>query len=576
MATGIGNQLNTPFAISASGSASGKVRKQDKFDFYSFTTTGKSSFNGTLNSLKGDANLALLSTSGSVILQSKNPKKKPESIATTLEAGTYIMRVSLGKNTKKTPYKLTIASNLVTPPNAAPTIGGSLSLAATRGNFAPSSVNLTNASLKAIDSQQSAGQLTYTLNSLPKHGNLFKNGVQLGAGGTFTQADIDGGLLAYKQTAVTPLPSSSNIVELAAADSNAAWIAGTGNNQQVFFYNAITETVQQLTTNAADYNGVKISGSTVVWEQYYSSSMESDLIYSVNGAIPMKINGSSTFNDTSVSISGNKIVFKRDDKSGTDTVNDGIQLFDITTGATTAVSSGSDNEYNPQISGSLIAWDRYYSTGNEYDVRYSTGGTSRSISPDVTLSDRAPVVSGTKIAFYRNDKSGTNVSGDGIYLFDTATSSLNQLSFSSEDVSDPAISGANVSWSRYFSSGSENDVYYSINGGSSQFVSSNSTLDDFGTQISGSKVVFYRNDKSGSNVAGDGIYLFETGALKQLSSGIESLGLPQVSGANVFWIDASGTSKGLFYDGTTSADSFGFTVSDGTSATNGTLNITIS
>lgn len=55
---------------------------------------------------------------------------------------------------------------------------------------------ITTAYLQVYASGQ-ASQLTYTLLELPLHGTLLLNGNLLGAGATFTQADIDAGALSY-------------------------------------------------------------------------------------------------------------------------------------------------------------------------------------------------------------------------------------------------------------------------------------------------------------------------------------------------------------------------------------------
>ncbi|NJO34842.1 MAG: cadherin-like domain-containing protein, partial [Rhodospirillales bacterium] len=54
--------------------------------------------------------------------------------------------------------------------------------------------------LEAVDADDTPGELTYTLQSAPVAGELRLNGTTLGAGSTFTQADVDQGRLAYVHT----------------------------------------------------------------------------------------------------------------------------------------------------------------------------------------------------------------------------------------------------------------------------------------------------------------------------------------------------------------------------------------
>lgn len=85
----------------------------DKVDFYSFTLTGRSSFNLSLNKLKNNVDV-FLQQGKQVIARSTNGGKKAEAIATTLEAGTYYVRVNQKSGNSK--YKLTL--------NALPLDGG--------------------------------------------------------------------------------------------------------------------------------------------------------------------------------------------------------------------------------------------------------------------------------------------------------------------------------------------------------------------------------------------------------------------------------------------------------------------
>ncbi len=57
-------------------------------------------------------------------------------------------------------------------------------------------VALTNKVLGATD--QNGAPLVYTLTTPPQHGTLFVRGLELAAGGTFTQADVNSGAVAYR------------------------------------------------------------------------------------------------------------------------------------------------------------------------------------------------------------------------------------------------------------------------------------------------------------------------------------------------------------------------------------------
>jgi hypothetical protein len=77
----------------------------DQADFYSFTLSGRSSFNLSLNKLKNNVDV-FLQQGKQVIGRSTKGGKKPESISTTLEAGTYFVRVQQKSGNSK--YRLTL------------------------------------------------------------------------------------------------------------------------------------------------------------------------------------------------------------------------------------------------------------------------------------------------------------------------------------------------------------------------------------------------------------------------------------------------------------------------------------
>ncbi|MBW4471648.1 MAG: tandem-95 repeat protein, partial [Stenomitos rutilans HA7619-LM2] len=85
-------------------------------DYYRFTLSHRSSFNLSLNNLSADANVALLSSTGSVlsvngVLQSSsNTGNLAESINTTLDVGTYYIRVAPGASANTASYSLNVSA----------------------------------------------------------------------------------------------------------------------------------------------------------------------------------------------------------------------------------------------------------------------------------------------------------------------------------------------------------------------------------------------------------------------------------------------------------------------------------
>jgi hypothetical protein len=83
----------------------GAVGTRDKNDYYSFTLSGRSSFNLALNKLKNNVDVSLLQN-GKTLARSAKGGKKPEAISATLEAGTYYVRVNQKSGNSK--YRLTL------------------------------------------------------------------------------------------------------------------------------------------------------------------------------------------------------------------------------------------------------------------------------------------------------------------------------------------------------------------------------------------------------------------------------------------------------------------------------------
>jgi len=89
-----------------------------------------------------------------------------------------------------TPRTFNIA---VTPVNDQPGLSLNMGLAVTEGD---ASIKIDSARLLVTD-DDGPGPITYTLGTVPANGTLRRNGILLSSGQTFTQADINGGLITY-------------------------------------------------------------------------------------------------------------------------------------------------------------------------------------------------------------------------------------------------------------------------------------------------------------------------------------------------------------------------------------------
>jgi VCBS repeat-containing protein len=86
-------------------------------------------------------------------------------------------------------------------------------------------VTLSSANLQASDVDNTAAQLTYVVTALPANGVLALNGTPLAVNGSFTQADVDNGLVTYANNSGST--ASADTLGLKVADPSGAQANGT-------------------------------------------------------------------------------------------------------------------------------------------------------------------------------------------------------------------------------------------------------------------------------------------------------------------------------------------------------------
>jgi hypothetical protein len=85
---------------------------------------------------------------------------------------------------------------------------------------------VTTAMLQTTDVDNANSELVYTVDGVPGNGTLFNNGVALGATDTFTQADIDAGLITYDHDGSQ---TAADSVDFTVDDGAGTTISGTFN-----------------------------------------------------------------------------------------------------------------------------------------------------------------------------------------------------------------------------------------------------------------------------------------------------------------------------------------------------------
>ncbi|MBD1895741.1 SBBP repeat-containing protein [Coleofasciculus sp. FACHB-129] len=108
------------------------VGDADIQDYYRFSVDVKSELRVLLNGLSANANLELLNSSGITLLKSQNTGDASDLITTTVNPGTYYLRVNSGSTGANTNYTMNITSTPSTPPD---TVGNDINSALDLGNL---------------------------------------------------------------------------------------------------------------------------------------------------------------------------------------------------------------------------------------------------------------------------------------------------------------------------------------------------------------------------------------------------------------------------------------------------------
>ena len=173
---------------------------------------------------------------------------------------------------------------------------------------------ITSADINATSTAQTDLQQTYTLVQAPVLGNLKKNGTNLIAGNTFTQKDINDGIITYVNTEVT---STTTSFKIEVKNISNGWVGGRLVSVNVVACGSISTTWN----GTAWSNGIPSKTTAVVFTGNYSSigNIEACSVV-VNTGSNVTINSGHTFiTNGSVTTNG----------SGVFTVNNNAALRQI-------------------------------------------------------------------------------------------------------------------------------------------------------------------------------------------------------------------------------------------------------
>ncbi len=237
----IGNSLATAFNVgsnlSAVGEFTGFAGASDLNDYYRFSIDQPSRIRIDLAGLTGNLDLELLSSGGTIIQSSAQSGNGAESIIRDLALGQYFLRVfSTGEDSNY---------SLVFDINNFPVLAVNTPLAVDEGALG----TIGSAVLQVTDTEDDASGLTYTVSTLPSNGTLRLNGFALNGVSSFTQADLDNGLLTYEHDGSETLTDSFTFT---VADSEGASFSNVFN----FTINPVNDppTLTVPPTQAVDQN----------------------------------------------------------------------------------------------------------------------------------------------------------------------------------------------------------------------------------------------------------------------------------------------------------------------------------
>ncbi len=137
----------------------------------------------------------------------------------------------------------------ITPVNDSPLIATN-----TGASFDEGSIGnlITGAMLNEGDPDDAGTEITYQIDSLPANGRLFLSGGQLGAGGTFTQEDLDLGRITYDHNGTATTSDSFDFTMADGGEDGATTVSGTFMITINPINNPATVSLTNLVTNLAE------------------------------------------------------------------------------------------------------------------------------------------------------------------------------------------------------------------------------------------------------------------------------------------------------------------------------------
>jgi hypothetical protein len=418
---------------------------------------------------------------------------------------------------------------------------------------------------QAIDPEQSATQLIYTLTVPPENGRLQLNGVTLQVSDRFTQDDINRDRLSYFSQ-----PSFLQLTNDTANDGNTqilgqqvVWAKLKDGDTDVWLYDGVT--ARAITDNRLDDFAPQVFGNYVVWNGFDGNDTE---IFLYDGASIRQITNNTVDDDlptlSNFNQSNYTIVWQASDGQDLEIfVYDGSQVYQLTNNRT--------DDYNPVVSDALIVWTGF--AGRDTEIFTFDGVAIRQLT-DNAIDDYYPLISGRNITW-------TAFDGTDSEVFYFNGQEILQLTNNQFDDAASSIFGQNVVWSGF--DGNDDEVFW-YNGDSLQDGSdrvrqlTDNRTDDTAPQVSGAalfphpasiNIVWHGFDGNDTE-----IFYYNGDRTRPLTNNSKDDLFPQISGFNVIWRSLNGGTSDISYANLSDRDRVGFQLSDGANGlANGTFSL---
>ncbi|MCU0526698.1 MAG: pre-peptidase C-terminal domain-containing protein [Elainella sp. Prado103] len=405
--------------------------KKDKEVFYRFKLNRSSEVYLSLSpgSQRSNADLQLLNSKQKVLKRSANPGAASELIATNLQPGEYVVRVS-NRTKQKGSFRLRVSTS-----DELPTLANQLLSIGAGGSGL-----LSSAQLQASDKLQAADQLRYTMTTVPGNGILQLNGVTLKPGDSFTQADIDQGKVRYSRSSqgMTVLGNGSRPLVSGFSVAWEGFASDGGTDREIFLWDG--QATRQITRNSVEDRLEGLDGSRVVWSSQDGGIGNRGIatyeLYSFDGTTGATTKlTTNNYDEDFVGLDGANIFWSSPigapDRKGQVT----YELFYHNGVSTLQLTNNAANEVIGNIEGATAVWsadvgpiDSLGKPTNE--VLYFNGSSAQQITNN-TVDDTMPILSKGRIVWA--SRVGAPDAGIATYELFQYAGTTRQLTFNNVD-----------------------------------------------------------------------------------------------------------------------------------------------